>query len=218
MLSCGIIKQKFVKEIIMVEFPKISGQQEPYSVASQEAKGKEKTAKIASTDEMTPEEIEQVSKEFDKVMENWIANSENKDVPRYKNVRDLVLEILSEMAKKNQGFAISQANYSTILTGMSKMYTEMINQIPLYDDTNKKPPGWDDKWDAPTKSSKLGDANAQQNKMIEDLKNLRSIVDDENKKNQTSMNTSVDSQKNLLDIIQNFLQQWREWDSLMRGR
>lgn len=163
----------------------------------------------------TQEEIRLAQDEIKKAMEKAVGKLESKEGKDTANILFILMAILSKMTQTLQAIASTQAESLKNPTEMQRLYTTLMGKIKIYD-VNNLPPGvspgdLNDKDKRSDALQKIGLANSRQNALLENLRSQRDIWGEVAKKVQSTINTSDDAQKGMLDFMQTFLQAMREW-------
>jgi hypothetical protein len=208
--------------------PHTAPDQKPYPYASDASSAAATTAAGAQREttidkETLRTELKLTQEELNKAIERAGKLDDEGDGPKILPTYDVMASLmllLSQMARTLQETAVVQAASMDFPTKMQKLFAKLMGEVKLYDIKNL-PPGLDKKYfnnDGTIKDDQLsnvlnqiGLANAQQNKLIEDLRILREMQGEDAKGIQSMINASDDAQKGMLDFMQTFLQKAREW-------
>ena len=166
----------------------------------------------------TQEEVRLTQEELNKAMERAVGKLGGEEGGKTANILFILMAILSKMTQTLQAIASTQADSLKNPTEMQRLYTTLMGKIKIWD-VNNPPPEVNrkdllpdaDKDKRSDALQKIGLANSRQNALLENLRSQRDIQGENAKKIQSTINTSDDAQKGMLDFMQTFLQAMREW-------
>lgn len=191
--------------------------EQPYASQANKTVKSSSSEKVTAKEETGPQETPEISPEREaeiaKAMEK-LAGEFEKTEGAEGDIMYRVLKALRSTANSLQELAVSQSESMKKKTGQQRFMTDCLNDIPIYD-TVQNPPPWPYYFKPDDSDQKKLDMVTQANQKwgieTQRFEAKRSGITDDQKSQQAGLSRTDDFQKQIVDMMNSFMQAQSQW-------